>query len=159
MDSVDATFGSCRGFIQPWDWLSHVVLECLIKTFLCTPPLICGLWSVCVEGLRTKLGSWIEGAVSLEVPDCCLPQRGQQDGKGQLQSRLALELQTSGGRLKGSVGGPLAWMSGVPLGPELAWRMEWWVEDPCVTGDRNQLGSLFLGKVLQPPVLARRSCF
>ena len=24
--------------------------------------------------------------------------------------------------------------------------MEWWVEDPCVTGDRNQLGSLFRGK-------------
>ena len=53
----------------------------------------------------------------------CPPQRGQQDGRGQLQSRLAefaLALQTSGGRLKGSVGRSLAWISGLPLGPELA---------------------------------------
>lgn len=37
---------------------------------------------------------------------------------------FALELQTWGRRLRGSVGGSLAWMSGVPLGPELLWRME-----------------------------------
>lgn len=37
-------------------------------------------------------------------------------------------------------------MSGVPLGPELAWRMEWWVEGPRVNGAQGPAGLLVSGE-------------